>query len=137
MKYFFSRRTPGLSPGERACLPQTGAHRWRLLFCPFHSACLLPVDSPSLGLALMGPNERDLCAGREAAAKTESSRNVVSLTSTSKVKEPCWGQDQLELGVTVLLLCCMWAGGKEDEMVGWHHRRNGHEFEQAPGDGDG
>ena len=25
----------------------------------------------------------------------------------------------------------------EDEMVGWHHRRDGHEFEQAPGDGDG
>ena len=25
----------------------------------------------------------------------------------------------------------------EDEMVGWHHRRNGHEFEQAPGGGDG
>ena len=21
----------------------------------------------------------------------------------------------------------------EDEMVGWHHRINGHEFEQAPG----
>ena len=25
----------------------------------------------------------------------------------------------------------------EDEMVGWHHRVNGHEFEQAPGVGDG
>ena len=25
----------------------------------------------------------------------------------------------------------------EDEMVGWHHRLNGHEFEQAPGDGEG
>ena len=25
----------------------------------------------------------------------------------------------------------------EGEMVGWHHRLNGHEFEQAPGDGDG
>ena len=25
----------------------------------------------------------------------------------------------------------------EDEMVGWHHQLNGHEFEQAPGDGDG
>ena len=25
----------------------------------------------------------------------------------------------------------------EDEMVGWHHWLNGHEFEQAPGDGDG
>ena len=24
----------------------------------------------------------------------------------------------------------------EDEMVGWHHRRNGHEFEQTPGVGD-
>ena len=25
----------------------------------------------------------------------------------------------------------------EDEMVGWHHRFNGHVFEQAPGVGDG
>ena len=22
----------------------------------------------------------------------------------------------------------------EDEMVGWHHRLNGHDFEQTPGD---
>ena len=28
-------------------------------------------------------------------------------------------------------------GMTEDEMVGWHHQLNGHEFEQAPGDGDG
>ena len=28
-------------------------------------------------------------------------------------------------------------GIKEDEMVGWHHWLNGHEFEQAPGVGDG
>ena len=25
----------------------------------------------------------------------------------------------------------------EDEMVGWNHGLNGHEFEQAPGDGEG
>ena len=25
----------------------------------------------------------------------------------------------------------------EDETVGWHHRLDGHEFEQAPGVGDG
>ena len=25
----------------------------------------------------------------------------------------------------------------EDEMVGWHHQLNGHEFEQAPAVGDG
>ena len=34
-----------------------------------------------------------------------------------------WGQK--EKGVT------------ENEMVGWHHRLNGHEFEQTPGDGEG
>ena len=28
-------------------------------------------------------------------------------------------------------------GTTEDEMVGWHHRLDGHEFEQAPGIGDG
>ena len=28
-------------------------------------------------------------------------------------------------------------GGAENEMVGWHHRLNGHEFEQALGDGKG
>ena len=26
---------------------------------------------------------------------------------------------------------------KRDEMVGWHHRFNGHEFEETPGDGEG
>ena len=34
-----------------------------------------------------------------------------------------WGQE--EKGMT------------EDEMVGWDHRFNGHEFEQAPGDSEG
>ena len=28
-------------------------------------------------------------------------------------------------------------GTTEDKMVGWHHQLNGHEFEQAPGVGDG
>ena len=27
--------------------------------------------------------------------------------------------------------------GRQDEMVGWHHRLNGCESEQAPGDGEG
>ena len=25
----------------------------------------------------------------------------------------------------------------ENKMAGWHHRLNGHEFEQAPGDSEG
>ena len=28
-------------------------------------------------------------------------------------------------------------GTTEDEMVGWHHRLNGHEFEQTWGDSEG
>ena len=28
-------------------------------------------------------------------------------------------------------------GTTEDEAVGWHHRLNGHEFEQTPGDSEG
>ena len=34
-----------------------------------------------------------------------------------------WGQEEI--------------GATEDEIVGWHHRLNGHEFEQAPGDSEG
>ena len=42
-------------------------------------------------------------------------------------KDPNAGQDwrQEEKGMT------------EDEIVGWHHQLDGHEFEQAPGVGDG
>ena len=42
-------------------------------------------------------------------------------------KDPDSGKDwrQEEKGMT------------EDEMVGWHHQLNGHEFEQAPGIGEG
>ena len=27
--------------------------------------------------------------------------------------------------------------GRQDEMIGWHHQHNGHEFEQTPRDGEG
>ena len=42
-------------------------------------------------------------------------------------KDPDAGKDwgQKENGMT------------EDEMVGWHHQLNGHEFEETPGDGEG
>ena len=48
-------------------------------------------------------------------------RRVDSLEKTDAGSD--WGQDE--------------KGTTEDEMVGWHHQLNGHEFEQAPGDGDG
>ena len=28
-------------------------------------------------------------------------------------------------------------GTTEDEMVGWHHQLNGHDFEQTPGESEG
>ena len=33
----------------------------------------------------------------------------------------------------------MWEkkGMTEDKMIGWHHRLNGYDFDQAPGDGEG
>ena len=52
---------------------------------------------------------------------------LLHLYMTGLGKSPDAGKDgrQKEKGTT------------EDEMVGWHHRLNGHEFEQAPGVGDG
>ena len=32
---------------------------------------------------------------------------------------------------------CYMKGTTEDEVVGWHQRHNGHEFEEAPEAGDG
>ena len=41
-------------------------------------------------------------------------------------KEPDIGKD-----------CRQEKGTTEDEMVRWHHRLHGHEFEQIPGDDEG
>ena len=42
-------------------------------------------------------------------------------------KDPDAGKDRRQEG----------KGKTENEMIGWHHQLNGHEFEQAPGDGEG
>ena len=48
-------------------------------------------------------------------------RRVDSLEKTDAGRD--WGQEE--------------KGTTEDEMAGWHHRLNGHEFEQTPGDSEG
>ena len=45
--------------------------------------------------------------------------------------------DSLEKTLMLEKLKAGGEGMKEDEMVGWHHRLDGHEFEQALGVGDG
>ena len=48
-------------------------------------------------------------------------RRVDSLEDSDAGRD--WGQEE--------------KGTTEDEMVGWHHQLNGHEFKQALGDGEG
>ena len=52
---------------------------------------------------------------------------VIDVRSWLIRKDPDVGKDwkQEEKGMT------------EDELIGWHHQLNGHEFEQALGDGEG
>ena len=48
-------------------------------------------------------------------------RRTDSLEKTDAGRD--WGQEE--------------KGTTEDEMIGWHYRHNGHEFDQAAGIGDG
>ena len=55
-------------------------------------------------------------------------------------KKECFGHlmqrtDSLEK--TLMLGAREQKGATEDEMVGWHHKLNGHEFEQTLGDTEG
>ena len=59
----------------------------------------------------------------EAEASMLWPPNVKSWTGKDPDAGKDWGQK--EKGMT------------EDEMVGWHHQLNEHEFEQTPGDGGG
>ena len=56
-----------------------------------------------------------------------SSNTLACLEDMTHKKRPwCW--ERLKAGGE---------GATEDEVVGWHHWLKGHEFEQAPGDGEG
>ena len=60
-----------------------------------------------------------------------------TLPAEGRAYRPLWSRGCFCVGG-----CCPWSGrqrrrGYKDEMLGWHHQLNGHEFEQAPGDGEG
>ena len=48
-----------------------------------------------------------------------------------------WRANALEKAVMLEKIEREEKGRTEDEIVGWHHQLNGHEFEQAPGDDEG
>ena len=85
-----------------------------------------PLDSEEIQPVHPKGNQSWIFIGR---ADVEAETPILWLPDTKNWligKDPDAGQDwRQEKGTT------------EDEMVGWHHRLNGHEFEQAPGVGDG
>ena len=72
-------------------------------------------------------NQSWILIGRTDAEAETPIRWLLDAKNWLNGKDPDAGEDwrQKEKGTT------------EDEMVGWHHRLDGHEFEQAPGVGDG
>ena len=85
-----------------------------------------PLDSKEIQPVHPKGNQSWVFIGR-----TEAEAETLTLATWGEelthLKNPDAGKDwrQEENGMT------------EDEMVGWHHRLDGHEFEQAPGVGDG
>ena len=58
-----------------------------------------------------------------ARTDAEAETPILCPPEAKKWKRKYWGQEK--------------KGATEDEMTGWHHRLNGHAFEQTPGAGDG
>ena len=86
-----------------------------------------PLDSKEIWLVIPKGNQSWIFIGRtDAEAETPvlwppDAKNWLIWKDSDAGRD--WGQE--EKGMT------------EDEMVGWHHRRNGLEFKQALGVGDG
>ena len=82
-----------------------------------------PLDSKEIQPVHPKGNKSWIFIGRTAA---EAETPILWPPDVAIWKDPDAGKDwrQEEKGTT------------EDEMVGWHHRLNGHEFEQALGVGD-
>ena len=119
------RSRMGCSPWGREELDMTG----RL---PFHCSlsCIGEGNGNPLQCSCLD-NPRDGGAWWAAVYGVTQSRTRLGSSSNAKSwligKDPDAGKDwrQEEKGIT------------EDDMVGWHHWLKGHEFEQAPGDGEG
>ena len=101
--------------------------RWCSNFTLLHVATKLPLDCKEIQpVHPKGDQPWDFFGRTDAKAETA----VLWLPHAKSWligKDPDAGRDwgQEEKGMT------------EDEMAGWHHRLNGHEFEWTPGVGDG
>ena len=89
---------------------------WRTLESPLGSTEIKPVNPKG--------NQPWIFIGKTDAEAGGSNPSATWCEEPTHLKDPDAGKD--------------WRQGKkkvmEDEMVGWHHRLNGHEFEQTPGE---
>ena len=85
-----------------------------------------PLDSKEIKTVIPKGNQPCIFIGRTDAEDEAPVLCSPDVKSGLIGKDPDAGKDrkQEEKGVT------------EDEMVGWHHRLNGLEFEQTPGDSE-
>ena len=86
-----------------------------------------PVDSGEIKLVNPKGNQPSVFIGRTVVEAEAPILWPLGAKNWLTVKDPDAGKDwrQEKKGTT------------EDEMAGWHHRLDGHEFEGTPGDGDG
>ena len=71
-----------------------------------------------------------IVVGKEATSLAFCDSHILSILSVKNGligKDPDAGKDRR----------WEWEGTTEDDMAGWHHRLDGHEFEQTAGAGDG
>ena len=85
-----------------------------------------PLDSKEIKLTNPKGNQPWVFVGRTDAKTKAPILWPPDVKSRLTRKDPDarrdWGQEE--------------NGATEDEMLGWHHQLNGHEFEQTPGDGE-
>ena len=109
-------------------------HKWVLFLLWHHPFILSGVISPLISSSILGTyqpvhpkgDQSWVFIGRtDAEAETPVFWPPRAELTHGKDPDAGWDWGQEEKGMT------------EDEMAGWHHRLNGHEFEWTPGVGDG
>ena len=127
-----SSQSYGFSSSHYGCESWTKKKGWELKNWCFWTVVLektieTPLDCKEIKLINPKGNQSWIFIGRTDAEADApilwppDAKNQLIWIDPDAGKD--WGQEE--------------KGTTEDEMVGWHHRLDGHEFEQAPGVGDG
>ena len=132
--YFVNKRPSSQSCGfsssqvwmwELDCKESWSPKNWYFWTVVMEKTLVSPLDCQDIQAVYPEGNQSWIFIGRtDAEAETEITSGTWYEELTLWKKPWCWER-----------LKARGKGAAEDEMVGWHHRLNGHEFEQAPGVG--